>query len=286
MLVLFCGDPLTPGRVDPYFAGQAGAVRGLGGTTALIDHDELLAGNATAAVRRVPHDCGPAWYRGWMIPSDRYAELAGALSARGVPLRVTAERYRSAHELPGWYATFASLTPHSVWTAWPPLAVPTTAQVGDLVKPLGNGPGIVKDFVKSRKHEWAEACFVPDLADTERAAAVIQKMVELQDDTLQGGIVVRRFEVFERPEARVWWIDGEAALVTAHPDSPGEVLQPDLAAVAPPVRRWDCRFVTTDVALREDGVWRVVEVGDGQVSDLPAGLDPKELYRRLSSAHA
>ncbi|WP_420341028.1 ATP-grasp domain-containing protein [Streptomyces xinghaiensis] len=32
-----------------------------------------------------------------------------------------------------------------------------------------------------------------------------------------------------------------------------------------------CRFVSTDPALRSDGVPRVVEAGDGQVSDLPPG---------------
>jgi hypothetical protein len=27
-----------------------------------------------------------------------------------------------------------------------------------------------------------------------------------------------------------------------------------------------------------DGSWRVVEVGDGQVSDLPSGAEPADLY--------
>ncbi|WP_446220731.1 ATP-grasp domain-containing protein [Micromonospora sp. IBHARD004] len=31
----------------------------------------------------------------------------------------------------------------------------------------------------------------------------------------------------------------------------------------------DLPLVTADLALRADGVWRVVEVGDGQVSDRP-----------------
>jgi hypothetical protein len=33
------------------------------------------------------------------------------------------------------------------------------------------------------------------------------------------------------------------------------------------------RFVTVDVALSEEGATRVVEVGDGQVSDLPQKAD-------------
>jgi hypothetical protein len=35
-----------------------------------------------------------------------------------------------------------------------------------------------------------------------------------------------------------------------------------------------CALVTVDLALRADGVWRVVELGDGQVSDRPSSADP------------
>jgi len=30
-----------------------------------------------------------------------------------------------------------------------------------------------------------------------------------------------------------------------------------------------------------DGAWRVVEVGDGQVSDLPSSVDPADLYEQF-----
>jgi len=69
LTVLFCADPLTPGRVDAHFAPQAAVVRDLGGAVALIDHDALLAEDLQSAVRKVPRDAGPVWYRGWMIPS-------------------------------------------------------------------------------------------------------------------------------------------------------------------------------------------------------------------------
>jgi ATP-grasp domain, R2K clade family 3 len=40
-------------------------------------------------------------------------------------------------------------------------------------------------------------------------------------------------------------------------------------------------FVTVDLALRADGVWRVVELGDGQVSDRPAAITPSALIDAL-----
>jgi hypothetical protein len=58
--ILFCSDPLNARHVDEHFAGEADAVRGVGGAVALIDHDALLGGDAEAAVRRIPRDLGPA----------------------------------------------------------------------------------------------------------------------------------------------------------------------------------------------------------------------------------
>ncbi len=222
-----------------------------------------------------------------MIPTVSYQQLADALRGRGVDLRVSPHRYRAAHEFPGWYGTFRDVTAASDWMPWPPETAPTTEQVAALASNLGPGAAIVKDFVKSRKHEWHEACFIPDVTDIANATTVVARMVALQEESLNGGIVLRRFENYRQHngrtvEARVWWVDGVAALVTAHPDTPQHVPQPDLTAIAPLVVALGCPFVTTDLAQHVDGRWRVVEVGDGQVSDLPTGTDPTPLFERLA----
>ncbi|WP_308297275.1 ATP-grasp domain-containing protein [Streptomyces sp. UNOB3_S3] len=95
--------------------------------------------------------------------------------------------------------------------------------------------------------------------------------------------MLRAFEELrhEEGEARVWWLDGRPLLTTAHPDTPGLTPGPGLDAVEPLVARLGCRFVTTDLARSADGAWRVIEVGDGQVSDLPAGTDPSALLGPL-----
>ncbi len=287
--VLFCGSPLDLRRVDEHFAPEAAAVRALGGTVARIDHDALLRGSAGAAVAKVPQALGPAWYRGWMVSSGGYRDLARALGTRGAGLLVPPDAYTRAHELPGWYHTFADVTPRSVWTPAEPGRVPSVDEVAALVAPLGRGPAVVKDFVKSRKHEWDEACYVPDLADVAAAHRVVERFVQLQDDALAGGIVVRAFEPFlttgpDAGEARVWWLDGQPVVTGPHPDTPDRRPCPDLTRIQPLVARLGCRLVTTDVARRTDGAWRVVEVGDGQASDLPRTLDPAVLAAALLAA--
>ncbi|GGX34185.1 ATP-grasp domain-containing protein [Streptomyces noursei] len=289
-LVLLSGDPLRPRRTDPQFAAEAAAARTAGAATAVLDHEALLAGDAERAVSRVPRAAGPVWYRGWMLPADRYAELAAALAARDRHLLTSPTAYRTAHELPGWYGTFEPLTPASAWLPCAPGRPPEPTALARLAASLGGPAGprpvVVKDWVKSRKHEWAEAAYVPDAADPARLAAVVGRFVALQAEFLTGGVVLRAFEDFDRAvgEARVWWVDGTPVLTGPHPDTPGLCPAPDLAPVAAAVRRSGLRFVTTDLALRSDGAWRVVEVGDGQVSGLPAGADPGPLHRALAAA--
>ena len=286
-LILLPGDPLRARRTDPHFAAEATAAQAAGAAAAVLDHEALLAGDDERAVARVPRDAGPVWYRGWMLPAERYAALAAALSARGCRLMTSPDGYRTAHELPGWYATFSAITPASAWLPCLPGRPPREAELARLAEPFGGRPLVVKDWVKSRKHEWAEAAYVPDAADTARLAAVVDRFVALQEDSLTGGVVLRAFESFDAAgEARVWWVDGEPVLVGAHPDTPQLRPVPDLTGVAAAVRELGCRFVTTDVVRRSDGVWRVVEVGDGQVSGLPEGADAGPLFEALVAVGA
>lgn len=296
-LLLVPSDPFVPPVPDEHFMREAEAARQAGMEVAVVDHDAILAGEVRAAVRRVPASDGEqvAWYRGWMMPFAAYARLDAELGTRGVRLVTDSTTYRCAHELPGWYGTFADLTPASVWSPWEAGRMPTSADVGALTGALGGGPGVVKDYVKSRKHEWQEACFVPDLADVTATTRVIRRMIELQGDDLAGGIVVRAFEQFMQDvdghtlEARIWWVAGSAVLITPHPDAPvGTTVDVPKAmrnAVGASVRALGAPFVTTDLALRSDGMWRVIEVGDGQVSDLPAAEKPDRLMRTLAAGY-
>ncbi|MGW6841699.1 ATP-grasp domain-containing protein [Streptomyces sp. NPDC054958] len=293
--VLHCRDPLNERRADAHFAAEARQLRADGGTVLLIDHDALLAGDAERAVARVPEGTGAVWYRGWMIPAGRYAALDAALRRRGGELVVTPEAYRRAHELPGWYETFAGLTPVSGWLPAGPGVVPDAEGLGALAAGLPPGAAVVKDYVKSRKHEWDEACYVPDLGDPAALHRVVARFVELQGEFLTGGVVLRAFEHFVTPqgsaaEVRVWWRDGVPRLVTAHPDSPvaevPQAFEPALEPVRVAVEALGCPFVTTDLALRADGVWRVVEVGDGQVSDLHREADQAAFTALLTADQA
>lgn len=283
--ILYCADMLVPRRPDDHYAAEAASAARLGAPVALIDHDALTCGDTARAVARVPSGLGTAWYRGWMATAAQYAELHRALAERGVHLATVPGRYRTAHELPGWYGALAALTPASRWMPLRPNEVPGIDALAAVAETLPNGPGMVKDYVKSRKSE-PEACFVDDLADTAALREVAARFIDRQGADLAGGLVVRAFEDFigsggRAAEARVWWVRGEPVVVGPHPDEPDGEVEPDLAGIAEVVAALGCPFVTTDLAQRIDGTWRVVEVGDGQVSDFPRGTEPEPLLRAL-----
>lgn len=96
--------------------------------------------------------------------------------------------------------------------------------------------------------------------------------------------MLRRFERFVSTEVRTWWVDGECRLVGPHPDTPRDMpaTDPDLDEVAPLIAGLRLPFVTADLALRADGEWRLVELGDAQVSDRPSTIPPDAVTRLLS----
>jgi hypothetical protein len=274
MLVLFPSDVLRPRRVDEHFAAEADAAREAGHRVVTVDHDALGRGAAEQALERVPTEAA-AVYRGWMLDSASYALFADALARRGIRLRTSTKQYQRGHELPGWYPALAAFTPTSVWTAGTDRAAFDAARAE-----LGAGPAIVRDYTKSMKHYWHEATYIPELADGATAWSIAERFRELRAEDLAGGFVVRRFEQFTGAEARTWWVDGACRLVTAHPDTPDQLpnldaeLLPGLAAAVAGLR---LPFVTADLVQRADGTWRVVELGDGQVSDRPTTTTPGSL---------
>jgi hypothetical protein len=101
--------------------------------------------------------------------------------------------------------------------------------------------------------------------------------LELREDEFVGGFVLREFEPLTDAEIRTWWVEGRCVLAGPHPDTPDD--QPpvpeDMGLITSAVRTLGLPFVTVDLAQRADGVWRVVEVGDGQVSDRPNTMDAR-----------
>lgn len=294
MLIIFPAEPFQPKHVDPDYARECDAARAAGFETAFLDFEALLDGDTDRAVRRVPESANTsALYRGWMLRPETYSLLFGSLAERGVRLITDPDAYRRTHFLPGWYETMCAVTPSSVWTTQ---AHPSRSELETLLEGFGDRPIIIKDFVKSRKHEWNEAFYIPSAADTGHALQVTQTFVQRQGEDLAGGLVYREYiplaTVGVHPrsgiplsrEYRAFIGSGKLLLSTDYWDEgsyvgdvpPIEGFLPLVAGLSP--------FLSMDVALAADGRWIVVEVGDGQVSGLAEKADAGQFFVALAGA--
>jgi hypothetical protein len=295
MLLVFCRDPLEPGSPDRAFEAEVTAVERLRLPYVLVDLDTLVNdADPARAVRRVREQPEPvlAVYRGWVLTPPQYRMMYEALHAKGVRLINNPEQYRHGHHLPENYPAIEGHTPRTVWL---------TGDLGldrimEALAPFGDSSLIVKDFVKSRKHEWHEACFIPSASDRQLVARVVGRFLELQGDDLAGGLVFREFVEFEpigvhprsgmplTEEHRSFWLDGAPLFSSPYwEEGQYNVGGPPLGhfdEVAASVRS---RFFTMDLARRRDGGWMVVELGDGQVSGLPTITDAQRFYELLAA---
>lgn len=279
--IIYPSDPFNDHIPDTAFANETEAIRFSNIPISTFEPDSLVDGIDGVRFRKLPKtDNGTAklFYRGWMLTAEEYTTLYNALQTVGIQMVSTPENYISAHHLPGWYHTFQELTPKTI-------IIPADADRESIqrnAEELHAQAYIVKDFVKSRKDEWETACYSPSL---ETLPSIVEEFVRLQEDYLVGGIAIREFVELDKtePETRIWWTHTQPTLITPHPDyfnqKNAELSEEFLYKIKERVEQLGSPFITTDVAKTVTGEWVVIEVGDGQVSGLPDGLEAEKIEK-------
>mgnify|MGYP007061391290 CR=1 FL=1 len=237
-----------------------------------------------------------AVYRGWMLKPDRYGDLFNALKSRNIELINSPDNYKFCHYLPDSYDVIRNYAPNTIWFKKDQLSKSLDEVCEILIKTFGKASVMIKDYVKSRKHEWEEACFIPDVSDSIKVKRVVNRFLELQGDDLNEGIVFRQFLKLEfltlhskskmplTKEFRIFFLEGEPLQEFYYWDEGdyGE-LKPDLKPFVEVAKKVNSRFFTMDIAKVENGGWVIIELGDGQVSGLPDNADLYEFYNRLKT---
>ncbi|UUZ81483.1 ATP-grasp domain-containing protein [Paenibacillus sp. P26] len=187
MKILFCSDPLNRKIVDREYEHEYECARRLDMDAFLISLESVLAGNLTQAVKQVPTLETPERfiYRGWMMKPNEYERLYHALLMKNVILINSPAEYRNGHYFPYSYEAIKEATPHSIWLEIEELSQGFDA-LFEKMRVFGNKPVIVKDYVKSRKHEWEEACYIPDASDKQRVQTVLRNFIDRQGSELNG----------------------------------------------------------------------------------------------------
>jgi ATP-grasp domain, R2K clade family 3 len=240
---LYPSDPLRTKRPDEFYAAELAAVRAAGFGASVFSLEEFQAGSFVASP---PLPATTICYRGWMLSQIDYEALATAIVQLRAQPFTDAATYLSTHHLPNWYQAIADLTPET-------RIFPATADLAVELQLLDWPAYFIKDYVKSLKTSIGSLITTP-----EQAATVAAEMRRFRG-TIEGGFCVRRVESFlTETEQRYFVLDS----------IPHSAAGPVPSIVAECAKRIHSRFFSVDVVQRTDGILRVVEVGDGQVSDI------------------
>jgi hypothetical protein len=302
-MLIFCAAPFTNG-VDPLYADEYAAGLAQDIACHLLDFEALAEANDVArAVRRIPAQPMPitAIYRGWMARSAQFADLYAALAARRIVLINDPPAYRCTHELPGWYSLLADHTPRTIILPREDFGMGNDSTAWNLdaviaaLAPFGDSSIIVKDYVKSRKHEWFDACYIPCASNRAAVARVVGNFITGQGPDLVGGLVFREYVALAplgvhpqsgmplAQEFRIFFLDGAPVFWSPYWHATNEsAAPPPLAVFQSYVAAIPSRFFTMDVARTQAGEWLVIELGDGQVAGLPDGADPATFIAALA----
>lgn len=236
-------DALEPRRIDKEFLSQAEHLRQQGHTASAFPEAISRGGDAICGIPKE----AKVVYRGWMVTIEEYRRLEDMIRSVGARLLTDTAAYALTHHLPNWYPALAEWTAQTVVITDPADLVPTMDR-------LGWGGYFLKDFVKSLKVEGGS------VVRTEKEANHwLSKMREFRPE-IEGGVCLRQVESFEpETECRFFVVHG----VGHSPD--GRPIPEPVTAAA---KRIASPFFSVDTAMTTSGHCRIVELGDGQVSDL------------------
>ncbi|PSK90695.1 ATP-grasp domain-containing protein [Taibaiella chishuiensis] len=294
LCILFCENPLQPGVPDPDFTAESVAAAASGYNLLLFSYEALTGTSPAEATREIQPAAGPVplIYRGWMLTPQQYTLLYVALKAKNYFLVNTPQQYRHCHYLPDSLERIKDLTPATVFEK-----LEDENSISRLIGKaavFGDRPVVVKDFVKSEKHDWARACFVPRASDTAALRQVIDTLLQLRGKYLNEGLVIREFMDLSpltlhtksgmplTEEYRLFFLQKQLLGIYNYWEEGGyRPGLPDTTIFEAIAQKIDSNFFTMDIARKTDGAFIIMELGDGQVAGLPEATDIPLFYHTL-----
>lgn len=243
MRLLYPSDPFAKRQPDETFQEEYDAAQAAELPCSLYSAEDFELGDFKP--RPAIAEGEPVLYRGWMLTPDAYARLQAAVEGKGGIMLTSVDQYRRCHYLPEWYPLCEDVTPETV-------CLPKDADFASALADKGWPGYFVKDYVKSLTTSRGS------IARTVDEIPEIIALIEKYRGQIEGGVCVRRLEDL-RPETE------ERFFVFQGKPFGREGAVPEI--VQRIAERIDSPFFSVDIVLAQDGTPRLIELGDGQVSD-------------------
>lgn len=246
MIFLFPNDIFNPQQPDLAYRDRFLAFKDAGLKIALIEIESLNNEQTKVFPDLSPQDI--VIYLGWMLSSSDYLSLVKIIKKNGAIPFTSHQEYLHTHYLPNWYPLIREFTPETK-------IYDTEEEIEIKLEKLNWQSYFIKDYVKSLKTS------VGSIINNPQDINVVLAEMKKYRGTIEGGICVRRVENFI-PESEQRYFVINHQVFASHCDRQ----IPDIVIECS--QRIESNFFSIDLIDSQDGTQRIVEVGDGQVSDL------------------
>jgi hypothetical protein len=276
--ILFPSSVFSRFEVDSDFQKEYDAAFVTGYFRIIFYDYEHFVRTGELLLARCPDEEMTVIYRGWMLNAVQYESFYRQLEKRSLHLVTSPSQYCMMHLFPNVYPLLAEDTPKI-------LVFPEGTSINIEEIKHNFTRFMIKDFVKSEKGTDFPKFFSSSISESEfeRYVATFR---EYRGKLFTGGICIKEFVDLQKynehtNEWRVFYAKGKILSVSRNsgqgefPPAPPKPLLKKYASLP-------SSFYTVDYAELASGDWKILEVGDGQVSGLSDGQNAESFFRGLS----
>lgn len=276
--ILFPCEMFAINEVDSCYQNEFDAVVENGDFELFFYDYEEFVRDGVLHLNKRPEEAVNAMLRGWMFNGNQYKDFYEKLQARNINLITTPEQYCQMHLFPRAYNLITEDTPEI-------LVYPEKEKTVDLEEIKAKFDRfMIKDYVKSEKGTDIPKYFDKQTSE-EDFFYWLDVFKQYRGKLFTGGICIKEYVDLKKygentNEWRVFYLKGNILSVSRNSG------QKDFAAEVPKsfvekYRNLPSPFYTVDYGELSDGSWKILEVGDGQVSGLSDNQDAKAFFRGI-----
>ncbi|POD96501.1 hypothetical protein BV924_09045 [Pectobacterium odoriferum] len=243
MNIIYPSDCFDSSKVDEAFEAEYHSAKESGLSCLLLSTQHVSNGKYKFSKDIAPN--ASVIWRGWMLKSDDYKSLSDAVTQNGGNMLISLEDYLSSHHITGWYNSCEKYTPETIF-------LKESDDFEQVTSQLKWPSYFVKDYVKSLT--TSRGSIAKNAEEIREIIAAIKKF----RGEIEGGISLRKVEdIIKTSERRYFSFKNNVY-------SSNDIVPDLVVEIAQPIRS---PFFSIDMAENASGELRLIEIGDGQVSD-------------------
>lgn len=244
MRILYPADYFNKKIPDELYLNESKSFKNKGLSFSTINTDQFCTKKTYPALKEEE----TVLYRGWMLDKTQYQELLDIFTSYHAKAFTSYEQYLAAHHLPNWYPKIKEYTPKTyIFTDYSNLETE--------LKNIGWKEFFIKDYVKSLKTSLGSK-----ITKASDIHLILSKMKDFRGK-IEGGICVREVEDFKTKTEQRFFVINNKAFSNDRKQGIPDIVKNCAKKIKSP-------FFSVDYIKTVKNEERIVEIGDGQVSDL------------------